>query len=385
MSLVRRFTSLALVVGLAVALAVPVGALAAAKPAPAATRRADQVSDAVRKVMKQNSIPGAIVGVWQQGHEPFVRGFGVRDKKSGKPMTPNLFMRIGSETKTFTGTAVLQLVDAGKVGLEDPISKYVSGVPDGDAITVRELGEMRSGLVSYTANEAWVKLFLGDPYRAWKPRRLLPYGFDEPALFAPGQAFNYSDINAILLGLLVEKVSGESLSAYIADNILRPLHMDETSLPTNASFPRPHADGYTDQTLNGKEANTTNWNPSSAWAAGAMISTLHDLRIWAKSVATGSLLSRPTQRQRDDFLPATGLEPAKYGFALFEVDGWTGHNGSLPGYQSLTMYLPAKHATMVILLNSDIDPPHGELSTLVGKAITRVITPDHVFYFKPGQ
>jgi D-alanyl-D-alanine carboxypeptidase len=385
MSLVRRLTSVTLAIGLAVALATLVGPLAAAKPVPAAAKRADQITAAVRKVMKQNSIPGAIVGVWQQGHEPFVRGFGVRDKQSGQPMKPNLFMRIGSETKTFTGTAVLQLVDEGKVGLEEPISKYVSGVPGGDAITVRELGEMRSGLVSYTADEAWVKLFLGDPHRAWKPRRLLSYGFGEPPLFAPGEGFNYSDINAILLGLLVEKVSGESLSAYIAANILRPLHMDGTSLPTDASFPRPHADGYTNQTLNGKEANTTNWNPSSAWAAGAMISNLHDLRIWAKSVATGSLLTPATQRQRDDFLPATGLKPARYGFALFEVNGWTGHNGSLPGYQSLTMYLPAKKATMVILLNSDIDPAHGELSTLVGKAITKVITPADVFYFNPGQ
>jgi D-alanyl-D-alanine carboxypeptidase len=80
-----------------------------------------------------------------------------------------------------------------------------------------------------------------------------------------------------------------------------------------------------------------------------------------------------------------GLEPAKYGFALFKVNGWIGHNGSLPGYQSLTMYLPAKKATMVILLNSDINPPEGELSTLVGDAITKVITPTNVFDFKPGQ
>ena len=161
--------------------------------------------------------------------------------------------------------------------------------------------------------------------------------------------------------------------------------MTHSLFPTGAEFSSPHAQGYTKQTLNGKETTATNWNPSWGWAAGAVISDLHDLRIWAKSVATGSLLTRATQRQRDDFLPATGLEPAKYGFALFEVDGWTGHNGSLPGYQSLTMYLPAKKATMVILLNSDIDPAHGELSTLVGEAISRVITPESVFYFKPGQ
>jgi D-alanyl-D-alanine carboxypeptidase len=381
MPLVRRLALLALIAAVAAAFALPASALAASP----ATQRAAKISAAVRKVMKQNSIPGAIVGVWQKGRAPFEKGFGVRDKKTGKPMTTNLHMRIGSETKTFTGTAVLQLVDAGKVGLEDPISKYVAGVPNGGAITVRELGEMRSGLLSYTANEAWVKQFLTNPHRPWKPRELLSYSFSEPPLFAPGAGFNYSNTNFVLLGLLVEKVSGESLANYVAGNILGPLHMDESVFPTNAAFPKPHADGYTTQTLSGKVANTTNWDPTWGWAAGAMISTLDDLHIWAKSVATGSLLTRATQHQRERFIPAPGLEPARYGFALFNIAGWIGHNGSLPGYQSLTIYLPAQKTTMVILLNSDTNPPGSELSTLVGEAVTRVITPGHVFYFKAGQ
>jgi D-alanyl-D-alanine carboxypeptidase len=279
---------------------------------------------------------------------------------------------------------VLQLVDAGKVGLEDPISKYVAGVPNGGAITVRELGEMRSGLLSYTANEAWVKQFLTNPRRPWKPRELLSYSFSQPPLFAPGASFDYSNTNFVLLGLLVEKVSGESLANYVASNILGPLHMDESVFPTNAAFPKPHADGYTKQTLSGKVGTTTTWDPTWGWAAGAMISTLDDLHIWAKSVATGSLLTRATQHQREKFIPAPDLEPARYGFALFNVGGWIGHNGSLPGYQSLTLYLPAQKTTMVILLNSDTNPPGGELSTLVGEAVTKVITPGHVFYFKPG-
>jgi D-alanyl-D-alanine carboxypeptidase len=95
-------------------------------------------------------------------------------------MKPGLYMRIGSETKTFTAPAVLQLVDQGKVGLDDPISKYIEGVPNGDAITIRNLAEMRSGLVSYTAVEAWDQQFLSDPQRRWKPAELLAYGFSQP-------------------------------------------------------------------------------------------------------------------------------------------------------------------------------------------------------------
>lgn len=339
--------------------------------------------------MKEREIPGVILGVWQQGKPPIVKAYGsrnvdLRTHQRGKPMRTDLHMRIGSETKTFTGTAVLQLVAEGKVALDDPISKYVPGVPNGDNVTIRELGDMRSGLVSYTANEEWAKAFFANPLRSWSPRELLSYSFSLPPIFPPNGTFNYSNTNFVLLGLLVEKVSGESLGAYIEHHLLRPLHMTQTSFPSNAAFPRPHASGYTVQDAAGTVAETTNWDPSWGWAAGAMISDLHDLRIWAKSVATGSLLTPAIQRQRERFIPAPGLEPARYGFALFDIKGWIGHNGSLPGYESLTVYSPSLRTTMVILLNSDISPKSGELSTLVGKAVTRVIAPRNVFFFKPG-
>lgn len=371
----------------AAALAAPPIGLAA--PQGHAAEREAKVGAAVRGVMKEREIPGVILGIWQRGQAPIVKAYGARNvdlasHKRGKPMATDLYMRIGSETKTFTGTAVLQLVDEGKIGLEDPISKYLSGVPNGDNITVRELGDMRSGLVSYTASEEWAKQFFANPRRPWTPQELLSFSFGQPPLFPPNGTFNYSNTNFVLLGLLVEKVSGEQLGEYFERHILGPLHMDRTIFPSNAAFPRPHANGYTVQDAAGTVADTTNWDPSWGWAAGAMISKLQDLRIWAKSVATGSLLTPATQRQRERFIPAPGLEPARYGFALFDVKGWIGHNGSLPGYESLTVYSPSLRTTMVILLNSDISPKSGELSTLVGKAVTRVIAPHNVFYFQPG-
>jgi D-alanyl-D-alanine carboxypeptidase len=382
----RTVRVLAPLAAVALLLALASSALAAkpsAQPAPGAAREA-KISAAIERVMRREQIPGAIVGVWQQGRPAFEGAFGVRDKKTKKPMSTGLYMRIGSETKTFTGTAVLQLVKEGKVGLDDPISRYLTGVPNGEDITVRELGEMRSGLLSYSANEAWALKFVGNPYFQWAHEELLPYSFTQPPLFAPGTAFNYSNTNTILLGLLVEKVSGETLEAYVGKHLLAPLGMTHTYFPSDAEFPSPHAQGYTEQTLNGKEAIATDWNPSWGWSAGAMISDLHDLRIWAKSVATGSLLSPAVQSERERFIPAEGLEPARYGFALFDISGWIGHNGSLPGYQSLTVYEPKLKTTMVVLVNSDINLSGNELSTLVGKAVTSVITPKHVFYFKPG-
>jgi D-alanyl-D-alanine carboxypeptidase len=349
------------------------------EPAHAASHWRQAVSKGVKQVMAQNPIPGAIVGIWRQGRRPYIKTFGVRSTATHRKMVPDLHMRIGSETKTFTATAVLQQVDKGKVGLDDPISKYVAGVPNGDGITIRQLLEMRSGLVSYTAVDAWANLLLADPRRAWTPAELLPYGYSQPPLFPPGTNYNYSNSNYVLLGLVVERVTGQRFSDYVRRKVLRPSGMTHSLLPNDAKFPKPHAEGYTEQTLSGQLENSTNWNPSWGWSAGAMISTLSDLHRWARIVATGKLLSRATQRQRTQFIQVPSTPSAAYGLGLVNIDGWIGHNGSLPGYESVTVYLPGKRLTMVVLINSDISPPQAELSSLVGEAITRVISPGHVY------
>ncbi len=360
----------------------PAGNEASAEAATAG--RAARIEAAVRAVLRRERVPGAIVGVWQPGEEPLVKGFGVR-RIGGAPMTPDLHLRIGSETKTFTGTAILQLVDEGKVGLDDPVGDYVKGVPSGRKITIRELGEMRAGLVDFAAT-GWSEAFLANPHRQWRPRQLLAYSFREPPLSAPGQRFEYSNTNFVLLGLVVEAASGESAQAYVTRHILDPLQLPQTSFAPDASIPSAHADGYTDQTANGALADTVGWNYSWAGAAASMVSTVGDLKTWAQAVATGSLLRPATQRQRLRFLPAAGgLAGAGYGFALFDVNGWIGHNGSIPGYESLTVYLPAEAATMVVLVNSNVNPPSGhQLSTLIAHAITVVISPGHVFSLGGG-
>ena len=271
------------------------------------------VTSAVRRVMGSASIPGAIVGVWRPGQPAYVKAFGVRNRRTGQAMSTGLYMRIGSETKTFTVTAVLQLVDRHKLRLDDPIGRYISGVPDGNVITIRELAEMRSGLPSYTANEAWVKKLQANPYRPWTPRQLLTYGYSQKMLFKPGTSFNYSNTNTVLLGLLVQRLSGQSLPVYITRHILKPLHLDHTSFATNSRFPSPHANGYTNQTASGKVDDATSWNPTWGWAAGAMISNVSDMRAWAKDVATGTLLTRRTQAQRERFLTSPGFGSAGYG------------------------------------------------------------------------
>lgn len=351
-----------------------------AAAAPTQAPRDHALTAKIRTAMKQGRIPGAIVGVWQKGKAPYVRAFGVRDTATGRPMARNLHMRIGSETKTFTITALLQLVGEGKISLDDPIGKYVPGTVNADA-TLRELAAMTSGIPSYTETKPFFADLTADPQRSFTPQELLAYVAGQPALFAPGQGFNYSNSNTVLLGLVVEQVSGQPLPVYIEQHILRPLGLANTSFPTGAAFPNPHAHGYTEQTADGKRADATDWNPSWGWAAGAMISTVRDLRVWARHLVSGRKLLPPAvQRVRlQSVAPSDPGVTRVYGIGMFSNEGWIGHNGSLPGYQTLAVHRPGSHATVVVLANTDIPRNGVDASTRLGKAITAVVTPRHVY------
>ncbi|MFD5627195.1 MULTISPECIES: serine hydrolase domain-containing protein [unclassified Streptomyces] len=342
---------------------------------PELTARLDK---AVENVRKEAGIPGVVVGLWMPGKGNYVRASGVADTATGEPMTTGPFVRIGSETKTFTVTALLRLVDDKRIRLDDPIAKYIQGVPNGRRITLRHLAEMRSGLFPYSSDPDFVHDLLSDPQRPFTPRELLAYGYKHPNTFAPGKQFEYNNSNLILLGLVIEKVTGHRLADVIDKGVLHPAGLHRTLFPEGSEFPEPHPRGYTNQTLSGEVTDSTDWNPSWAWAAGAMISDLHDLRRWAKIVATGTLLSPETQRQRLKMLP-TGHPGTSYGLGIFESDGWIGHNGSIPGYETVTVYLPSKKATLVLMLNTDITYEGQEPSSLVARAITEIVTPDNIY------
>jgi D-alanyl-D-alanine carboxypeptidase len=363
----RSLRAVAIVATLASAL--PAGSSNSAGPA---DERAAALNKAIPLAMQRASVPGAIVGIWQDGSEPYVRAFGVRDTATGETMAPDLYMRIGSNSKTFTVTALLMLADQGKLGLDDPIGRYVEGVPGGDQITLRQLAEMRSGLYDYVTdtNPKMPK----QPFRQWTPDELLAIAFSHKPLFPPGSQFDYCNANTVLLGVVVEKVSGQSLASFIEQNILKPEGLTRTLFPAGAEFPSPHSQGYL-KLPDGKIVNATDWNPSWGWASGNMISTLDDMRVWTRDLAIGKLLSPAMKRERDRFLPAPPEgDGALYGLAIENQNGWIGHNGNILSYMTYPYYLPDEGITMVVLLNSGADIPG---SWAMMQDITRIISPNH--------
>ena len=237
---------------------------------------------------------------------------------------------------------------------------------------------MSSGIASYTADSAVGNQYLGDPTAPWTPTQLIDAAATLSPLFAPGQGFDYSNTNFVMLGQIVEQVTGQPFATVLRQKILRPLRMTHTSFPATTEIPSPHWTGYTIQGASTAPLDATGWNPTFAGAAGQMISTLHDLRIWTRALGTGSLLKPATQKLRltpNSFSSAGGRS---YDFAVGVDHGWISHSGELPGFSTQVAYLPSAKASIVIMANSDIASAEGTTAPQLLSALARVLTPTHV-------
>lgn len=303
--------------------------------------------------LKQAPTVGTVVAV-RSPQGTWMQAYGLADKATNTPMTSDIYQRIGSVTKTFTGTLVLQLVQDGSVALDDPISRHLDGVPRGDDVTVRMLLNMTSGIASYTLDEGFQRDLFTEPNKVWTPDQLLELGLSLPRRFEPGAQFDYSNTNTVLLGKLIEKRLGVSYDEALRTRIFEPLKLTGTSMPgPDGVLPSPHATGLTLQGLPDgvtTPQDATDWNPTWGWSAGQLTSTAQDLLLYGRAMATGQgLLEPPTQTERLTF-----DGPAGYGLAVGCIDGWLGHTGELPGFNTSLFYDTRSDTTVTVLANSDI-------------------------------
>lgn len=308
----------------------------------------------VSKSMVANGIPGMAVGVWIPGKGTYVHTFGTANVKTGAPFALDDHVRIASISKTFTATVILQLVDRHRLKLSDRLYKFVKGISYGNLITVKELLNMTSGVYDFTNDATFLARYQADPTRSFGPSEALAIVRRHAPSFAPGKGVEYSDSNYILLQLIAQKVTGFPLRKLIQTQVIDRLGLRNTSYPTTAAMPAPFAHGYFP--VNGSLQDVTRSNPNAGGGAGALVSTLGDLKIWAKAVATGTLLSRATQRLRLRTVSLGGL-PGKiflrYGLGISTLNGFVGHNGAILGYGTAMYYLPSAHATFVIEGNNN--------------------------------
>ena len=229
---------------------------------------------------------------WEFGHAKgnYVRAFGASNTATGPPMQQTFYQSIGSITKTFTVTAVLQLVDQGKVSLTDPISKYVAGVPDGDHITIRELARMQSGLFNYFDDQRFLESLFANPYQEWSPDQLLQIAFRHPPNFAPGTDFEYNNTNLCSWVLWSKRWRGSHWPVTSNNVYSKPLHLDHTAFPGgNQLLARSsHSGVHTYRAVKSITAvERDRLGICRTRGSRRHVFNLNDMHIWAPALATG--------------------------------------------------------------------------------------------------
>lgn len=282
----------------------------------------------------------------------YEKAFGLAERSTQKPLKVNNLFRIGSVSKTFTITTLLQLVDEGLVSLTDTLSKFYPNYPKSNKVTISMLCNMTSGIPDYIESDSFILWAISNPTGHLDPDQIIEMSKDLNYYFEPGTGYKYSNTNTIIVGRIIEKLTKNTLEAEIKKRIIEKLNLNNTSFPTSRYLWGDYAHGYGTFFENtGSYDVTESYDVSYAWAAGAIVSNVEDLSIWVKSLAQGTLLTAQTHQARKNYVTLVAALDFKYGLGCFDVAGFMGHNGAVPGYLAFAAHSVERNATFVILFN----------------------------------
>ncbi|EJR97964.1 D-alanyl-D-alanine carboxypeptidase [Bacillus sp. MYb56] len=328
-------------------------------------RDRNSVKQAVRDTL-QLGFPGVLAKT-SEGGKTWSYAAGVANLSSKKPMKTDFRFRIGSVTKTFTATVVLQLAEENSLNLDDSIEKWLPGVIHGNGyddkqITIQQLLNHTSGIAEYTRSKGFN---LMDTKKSYRAEELVKMGISMPPDFTPGKSWSYSNTGYVLLGILIETVTGNSYAEEIENRIIEPLELSNTFLPGNSSVipGTKHARGYIQLDGASEPKDVTYYNPSMGSSAGDMISTADDLNKFFSYLLGGKLLKEQQLKQMLTTVPTGEAALGRYGLGIYEtklpngVSIW-GHGGSIPGFVTFAGgTLGGKHTLAVNLNSLNADSP----------------------------
>ncbi|WP_091098591.1 serine hydrolase domain-containing protein [Nonomuraea pusilla] len=324
-------------------LTLAVAATVLGAPAAQAAPGPDPVQLTLNKLVSEDKFPAALASVRDRDGRADDYAAGVADLESKEKAPADGYVRIGSNTKTFTAVTVLQLVGEGKVKLDEPVETYLPGLLrgegiDGRRITVRQLLQHTSGLPEYT--DFMAEGFLPFQHTYFQPRDLLDMALKKKAQFAPGAKWQYTNTNYIVAGLLIEKVTGRPAVEEITKRTIDRIGLRHTFFPNvgDQGVPAPHANGYHRDDPAKPMTDVTTFDPSQAWTAGQMISTPSDLNRFFAALLDGKLLKPQQLKQMRTTVDTPQLGAgSRYGLGLSSIKltcggtAW-GHGGAIPGY-----------------------------------------------------
>jgi CubicO group peptidase (beta-lactamase class C family) len=345
------------------------------------SRGADQRADLAARIdplftqIVQSNWPGAAVLVARDGAIIFDKGYGFAQVESRVPMTTDTRSRIGSITKQFTSAAILKLAVEGKLSIDDHLSKFIPDWPRGGEVTLRHLLTHSSGIHNYTAKPGFYDhvsepISLADLVASFK---------NDAYDFSPGEKYSYCNSGYVLLGYIIEKVSGQSYESYLKKTFFDPIGMKHTGVYHAGMSPVGEAFGYS--YTNGAVQRAVNWDMSKVATAGELYSNAHDLYLWNEAIFNHRVLSDASLKEaftvgvlkNDD---PTHPEDIGYGF------GWTtdrlngarevSHGGEIWGFGSYLLRLPDYRLTVVVLLNCAPHLPNNQ-QWVMAREIARLV------------
>ena len=346
-----------------------------APPKPVAPLKVNDVSDLARRIQvrflelrKEAEFPGVNIGIVWGNDKAMSVSIGYADVESEKALKPTDRMLAGSIGKTYVSAVTLQLVEEGKLQLDDKIETWLGKepwfdrLPNAHSITLRMLMNHTSGIPEHVLHKDFTKALREQPDKVWKPTELVAFILDRQPLFEAGKGWSYADTNYILVGMIFERVTGKTVYGEVQSRILDKLKVKETwpsdsrtipgLIPGYSQVGSPF--GFEGRTIiEGKFV----VNPQMEWCGGGFASTAQDLARWAKFLYEGKVLDRPSMKDLLDAVPAKTGRGDKYGLGVqVRESQWGisyGHGGWFPGYLSEMEYFPEHKAAIAIQLNTD--------------------------------
>jgi len=311
-----------------------------------------RVDSLVHAYMAESHAPGVSVAVMRGRDTLLMAGFGLADIAAHRQATPAMIYEIGSNTKQFTSAAIMRLAEEHKLSIDDDLSKYLPQIPlHGNRVTIRQLLTHTSGIRSYTEVEAWRGHWAED----LTPDSIMGFVAKDTFDFAPGTRYKYDNSGYILLGMVIEKVSGRPYAKYLESEFFEPLGLTHTSYCPSHTTDPAFAAGYSkkdDGVVPHEYLSLT-----QPYAAGSLCSTVGDFVTWQRDLAAGKVVSPESFTLMTTAATLNNGQPIRYGFGLVpgELLGHKdfSHSGGIPGYTTMAYYFPADTLNVVVFSNYD--------------------------------
>ncbi len=318
------------------------------------TQNLEEKFDALLQEKYKPDGPGATVLVAKKGKILYHKAFGLANMELEVPMKPDNIFEIGSITKQFTSVAILMLMEQGKLTIRDEITKFIPDYPThGKTITIHHLLNHTSGIKSYTSmNLSEIAA------KDMTPTEIIDYFKNEPMDFDPGEEWKYNNSGYIILGYIIEKVSGQSYEDFVEQHIFKKLQMNNSRYGSKSEIIKNRASGY--QTKDGY-INSAYLSMTLPYAAGSLMSTVEDLHTWQNAINTNVLVKAETIQKAFQNTTLNNKKPTHYGYGwtVNKVNGTPSieHGGGIFGYTSYQIYVPKDDVHVAILTNCNCNNP----------------------------